>query len=127
MTKEELLEKIKQSHNSAQLRAWIESLPVGHAKIKPIKLKTGDVFFHQAFGHPIVLARRNKGRWIGLMLTTESKCEDIVEQCNSRFFHNSYFTSNIIIVNNLSVQSYMGIYDNTPHLRKVFHKIKTII
>jgi len=127
MTKEELLEKIKHSHNSVQLRAWIESLPVGHVKIKPIRLKVGDVFMHQGFQHPIILTKRSKGKWIGILLTTESKCEDIMEQCISRFFHNSYFTSNIIIMNNLSVKDYIGVYDNTPHLKKVFNKIKMII
>ena len=129
MTKEELLKKLDGAYNSVQLRGWVGALPSesDYMKPKPIKLKVGDVFMHVVFKHPIVLVKKTKGKWVCLLLTTDSNCPVIVEQCISRFFHNSYLTSNVIIMNELMTKYYMGVYDNTPHLKKVFNKIKMII
>lgn len=127
MTKEELLKKLDGSYNSAQLKHWVSSLSPSPPKIKPIRLKVGDVFHHEIFNHPVILVKRSKGKWVAISMTSDPNCPVIIEQAISRFFHNSYFTYTLLVLHEVKANNYMGVYDNTPHLKKVFNKIKMII
>lgn len=127
MTKETLLEKLNGSYNSTQLRSWVSALAPSPPKIKPIRLKVGDVFHHYIFDHPVVLVKKSKGKWVAISMTSDPNCPVIIEQAISRFFHNSYFTYTLIILDDIKANNFMGVYDNTSHLKKVFNKIKMII
>lgn len=129
MTKEELLEKLKTSYNSVQLRGWVEALPSGDSskRIRPNVCKTGDVYYHQGFKHPIVLLKRVGKNWLACSLTSDAKCANVLEQCKSRFFGKSYFTTTLSLIHAIEIGDYMGIYDNPKHLREIFYKIKLLM
>ena len=91
MTKEDLIRLIEDEGtlNNAQkskLISWTKGLPRSGSQTRPTKIKLGDVFFHPIFMHPYVLLEKREDGWLCGLITTEEDCNEILEQCNSRFF-----------------------------------------
>ncbi len=127
MNKSELLQNITtKSYNKVQLIEMVKKLP-GSSKprLKPTTPKIGDVYMHSVFNHPVVLCKKQGQMWYGIMLTTESKCESLLEPCQSRFFTNSYITTTITSFKKMPM--FLGTYDNNKHIREVYKRIKSIM
>ena len=77
------------------------------------------------FAHPVVLLKRNREMWICAMMTSNRLCPEMLEPCQSRFFANSYLVKTLVIVSEIP-NRFMGVYDNPPHLREVFTKLKNV-
>ena len=92
----------------------------------PTEFKVGDVLMHPIFKHPYVLLKYNGKFWICGLLTTEPSCSEILEECQSRFFTQNYFTRVILTVTK-PYGSFMNTYDNKKHLKKVTKKLKQIM
>jgi len=140
MKKEDLIKKIKEkgpTHSKDTLISWIIQLEPESEKTidkpdeihskgrKPIKNKIGDVYMHGAFKHPYVLLEKKEGFWLCGLLTTEPACNEILEPCRSRFFPSSFITRTLFTVTEQR-GSFLNTYDNTPHLKKVILKLKSI-
>ena len=69
MDKKTLFQKINQpnfKYDKAQMNKWVRALPVS-AKLKPSKIKKGDVFMHPIFQHPYNIFRKEI-RLLGLYI-----------------------------------------------------------
>lgn len=93
--------------------------------IKPNMFKRGDVLMHPVFRHPYVLLDFSNNQWICGLLTTEKDCPEILIQCNSRMFHNSFFTKTIF-TSQEPIGKFMCIFDNSSQVRSVYGKLKKI-
>jgi len=124
MTKEILLEKIKGDFSKKQLESWIKSLPGKNVNGKPATYKQGDIIFHHNLQHPVVLAKKRKGHWVGVTLTTNPNCPECEEPCASRFVPDSYFTRNLIALSIESIPGYqfMGVYGKS--VLPIYNRIK---
>lgn len=130
MDKSELKLKIENGGwNTNQLLQWVKHLPNDKLVLKPIRHKAGDIYFNPIFSHPLVLVKKSKELWVCALLTTKDYTAGVIEPCQSRFTPNSYFTSSLVTLsdNELMPSRFMGVYDNTKHLREVFKKIKKIM
>lgn len=129
MTKPDLLDLVNNTKELTRekLRGWVNGLPNDKRTLnKPIANKIGDVYMHPVFQHPVILVKKTGKYWLCLSLTTEESCTVILEKCQSRFFSQSYITVTIVaVVEPLDV--FMGMYDNTKHLKSVFSKIQNLI
>ncbi len=127
MDKTQLIDKVKnaQSIDKQQLLGWLQAMPNSELKAKPITTKVGDVFMHSIFKHPYVLLYKKGEVWICGLLTTEPTCTEILEQCESRFFGTNYFTKSIFTVNEIN-GSFLGVYENNKHLKKITNDLKAI-
>lgn len=124
MDKSTLLEKVKTTNfTKEQIIGWVGALPNTSLKLKPNVNKVGDVFTHVVFKHPYILLEQRKDDWVCGLLTTEDTCPEILEKCNSRFFSESYITKALFTVSKIE-GSFMGIYDNTKHLKEIYKKLK---
>lgn len=124
MDKTQLLEKVKTgNYSKEQLVGWITALPGTSSKVKPKIYKVGDVFTHVVFKHPYILLEQRKEDWVCGLLTTEENCPEILEKCNSRFFTESFITKALFTVSQVD-GSFIGIYDNTKHLKDILSKLK---
>lgn len=123
MDKVILLEKIKKGgYNQQQLESWVGCLPGSSVNRKPKFHKIGDVFMHPVFNHPYILLEKQDGFWICGLMTSESKCPEILEECHSRFFE-GYITKTLFTASEIQ-GSFMNNYDNTRHLKKVLVKLR---
>jgi hypothetical protein len=127
MDKDIILEKVKKGgYSQQQLIGWLTCLPQSPEKRKPIEYKQGDVLMHSMFKHPYVLLKKRKNDWICGLLTSEAGCPEILEQCESRFFSENYFTNTLFTTKEIS-GSFVNVYGNTKHLREVYNKLKNIL
>lgn len=123
MTKEILKNLIiTKKFTQEELLRWIANLPEEISKYKPRTKKVGDVFFHNGFNHPCVLARKNKDGWNVLMMTSEKKCKEIVSEAKSRFSE-GFFTYSLVFVNDDSLKSYLFHYEDKKHLKSVYQEV----
>jgi hypothetical protein len=126
MDKVTLLEKIKKGgYNQQQLESWVGCLPGSSSNRKPKFHKVGDVFMHIVFNHPYVLLEKRDGFWVCGLMTSESKCPEILEECRSRFFE-GYITKTLFTASEIQ-GSFINNYDNTRHLKKVLIKLRTLL
>ena len=128
MDKDILLHKIKEKkYTHEQLLSWVGSLPAAQSKRKPSKYKVGDVLMHPIFNHPYVLLEQKNSVWICGLITSESKCPEILEECRSRFFETEqYFTKTLFSASEI-VGSWVNNYENIRHLKKVYKKLKELL
>lgn len=128
MDKVQLLEKLKSSKDlpsREQLIGWVTSLPGTVATRKPTKSKVGDVYMHPIFQHPYVLLEKRETHWLCGLLTTESKCPEILEPTKSRFFDGQYFTKTLFTASEI-VGSWANTYENPKHIKEIREKLKSI-
>lgn len=127
MNKEDILEKVKKgNYSQQQLISWLTCLPTSAEKRKPVEYKVGDVLMHHVFKHPYILLKKRKNDWLCGLLTSESGCPEILEQCQSRFFSENYFTKTLFTTTEIC-GSFINTYSNTKHLREVTIKLKQIL
>ena len=123
MEKFQLIEKVKDGkYNHQQLMSWISCLPGSSATRKPKFYKVGDVFMHTIFNHPYILLEKRDDFWVCGLMTSESKCPEILEECRSRFFE-GYITKTLFTASEIT-GSIINNYDNTRHLKKVLVKLR---
>ena len=126
MDKASLIEKIKKGNPTKdQILNWVSCLPGSLASRKPVRNKIGDVHMHPIFQHPYILLEKKNGIWLCGLLTTESKCPEILEKTKSRFYPNQYITKTLFTATEI-VGSWANTYDNPKHLREVRTKLKAI-
>ena len=127
MDKIQIIDKVKnlQAIDKQQLLGWLQAMPSTETKPKPILNKVGDVYMHSIFKHPYVLLHKKGEEWICGLLTTEPTCTEILEQCESRFFGTNFFTKSIFTVNEIN-GAFLGVYENTKHLKKITNDLKAI-
>lgn len=94
--------------------------------IKPQTFKVGDVFMHKIFHHPYVLLKKRKGHWICGLLTSDEKCDVILEKCESRFFNDNYFTIVLFSVI-IPTGKFMCVYDNKKHLKTIYNNLSNLL
>jgi hypothetical protein len=127
MDKSILIEKIKTgNYNKEQLLSWVQCLPGSTASRKPRKNKVGDVYMHPVFQHPYILLENKKTHWLCGLITTESKCPEILEPTQSRFFEGQFITKTIFTATEI-VGTWANVYDNNKHLKSVLVKLKDIV
>jgi hypothetical protein len=126
MNKAELIEKLKANDlpSKEKLISWVTCLPGSTASKKPKKSKVGDVYMHPIFQHPYILLENRKEYWICGLLTTESKCPEILEPVKSRFFE-GYITKTMFTASEI-VGAFANPYDNPKHIREIREKLKSI-
>lgn len=100
------------------------TLPV-KLKFGPSTYKKGDVFMHPIFAHPYVLLEQKDGFWLCGLLTTNGDFKEVLVQCNSRIFGNSYFTKTMFTVTE-PIGKFMSPYENSLQLYNVLKKLKSI-
>lgn len=123
MDKVMLIEKVKSgNYSKEQLLSWIGCLPAPSEKRKPKFSKVGDVYMHPIFQHPYILLEKKEGIWLCGLMTSESKCPEILEKCRSRFFE-GYITKTLFTASEIQ-GSFINNYDNTRHLKKVLVKLR---
>jgi hypothetical protein len=98
------------------------------SKIVVSKYKAGDVLMHGPLRHPVMLISKShdKNSWIGVLLTSEEKCKDIMMPINYRIHPrdmNSFVTKTLLSVKSLDSYS----YKYTINDKKIIKKIKKII
>lgn len=126
MDKAQLLEKVKKgNYTQDQIVAWIGCLPGTSSIRRPAFSKVGDVHMHPVFKHPYVLLERRDDIWVCGLMTSESKCPEILERCRSRFFE-GYITKTLFTASEIQ-GSFINNYDNTRHLKKVLTKLREIL
>jgi len=126
MDKFQLLEKVKTGKfNQEQLLSWVQCLPGSSATRKPKFNKVGDVYMHTIFNHPYILLEKREGFWICGLITSESKCPEILEDCRSRFFQ-GFITKTLFTASEIQ-GSFLNNYDNTRHLKKVLVKLREVL
>lgn len=124
MDKATLLEKVKKGdYTKEKLEAWITCLPGSLSTRKPRVNKVGDVYMHPIFTHPYVLLKFKKGVWICGLMTSESTCPEILVECNSRFFENSYITKTLFTASDI-LGTFINVYDNPKQLKEVLTDLK---
>jgi hypothetical protein len=77
---------------------------------------------HVVFNHPYILLEKRDGFWVCGLMTSESKCPEILEACCSRFFE-GYITKTLFTASEIQ-GSFINNYDNTRHLKKVLVKLR---
>lgn len=95
-----------------------EYLP--YNKKNPTRNKVGDVIMHPVFKHPYVLLEKKEGYWVAALFTSERKCKEILEKCDSRLFDDNYITRTLITIEN-PFGSFIYPYDNLEQLKRA-HK-----
>ena len=126
MDKVSLLEKInKGGFNHQQLKAWVECLPGSSSNRKQKFNKVGDVYMNKIFNNTYILLEKRDGFWICGLITSESKCPEILEECRSRFFE-GFITKTIFTASDIQ-GSFLNNYDNTRHLKKVLIKLRQLL
>jgi hypothetical protein len=125
--KEAILAKIKSgSYDQNKLIGWIAALPMSEAKRKPIEYRVGDVIMHGVFKHPYILLKKRKIDWICGLMTSDETCPEVLEVCQSRFFHEKYITKTLFVMTEVQ-GSFINVYQNDKHLKEVLTKLKEIL
>lgn len=126
MDKNILLKKVKEKkYTHDQLVSWIQSLPAPSEKRKPKFNKVGDIYMHPIFQHPYVLLEKREEIWLCGLITSESKCPEILEVCRSRFIE-GFITKTLFTASEIQ-GSFINNYDNTRHLKKIYKKLKELL
>jgi len=130
MDKTILLEKLKEEKKTKEINidriiSWVTCLPSSTVNRKPIRYRVGDVFMHPIFQHPYILLEKKDNVWVCGLLTSESKCPEILEKTKSRFFPNSYITKTLFTASEIQ-GSFLNMYNNAKHLKEVRIKLKSI-
>ena len=126
MDKIMLLEKIsKGGFTPKELENWVKCLPGSTSSRKPSFNKVGDIYMHPIFQHPYILLEKREGNWICGLITSESKCPEILEECRSRFL-NGFLTKTLFTASDIQ-GSFVNNYDNIRHLKKVLIKLREIL
>lgn len=126
MDKQLLLKKLKEGNpDKKKIIAWVENLPETVGRIKPTFPIRGDVYMHPIFKHPYVLLKHVGGQWKCGLLTTESKCNEILEPAQSRLFKDNYFTKTLFTQEDIQ-GGYISNYEHHAHLTQVYRKLKKI-
>lgn len=107
-----------------QITRWVTCLPSSMVNRKPVKSRVGDIHMHPIFLHPYVLLERKGNIWICGLITSESKCPEILEPCKSRFMPNSFITKTIFTASEIQ-GSFINSYENLKHLKEVRLKLKS--
>lgn len=128
MDKEAILSKIKTkgSYTHEQLVSWVTCLPVSEGKRKPIEYRVGDVLMHGVFKHPYILLKKRKTDWVCGLMTSDGTCPELLEVCQSRFFHEKYITKTLFTTTEIQ-GSFINVYQNDKHLKEVLNKLKEIL
>ena len=126
MDKKLLLDKVKKgNYTPDQLLTWVSCLPGSSGTRKPTKNKVGDVFMHPVFQHPYILLERKNDVWICSLFTTDTKYEQILEPCKSRFFPNSHFTKTLFTLSE-PTGSWCNVFDNNVQIKKVLKQLREL-
>lgn len=129
MDKAELLHKVSTTtHTKEQLIGWIKTLSPEYGPTytrKPALTKIGDVFMHPIFKHPYVILEKKNNVWLCGLLTSDSEYEQILEQCDSRFYSESFFTKTLFTISE-PIGVFINVYDNPKHIKSVIAKLKEI-
>lgn len=91
----------------------------------PVKFKKGDVLMHPIFHHPYILLEKKTDMWICGLITSEPKCNEILEPCNSRFFADGYFTRTIFTTVE-PIGKFMYPFENAKQVNSLLKKLKSI-
>ena len=127
MDKDQLLLKIKSGgYDHNKLMNWVLALPASDVKRKPIEYKVGDVLMHQIFKHPYILLKKRKLDWVCGLLTSDETCPEVLEACQSRFFHEKYITKTLFITTEIC-GTFVNVYQNDKHLKLVLLKLKDVL
>jgi hypothetical protein len=126
MDKSQLLERLKEKEmpSREKLISWVQCLPGSSSSKKPKRNKVGDVYMHPIFQHPYILLEKRDGHWLCGLMTSESKCPEILENVKSRFF-DGFITKTLFTATEV-IGSFINTYDNTRHLKLVREKLKTL-
>lgn len=123
MEKEFIIQKVKSNQfNKEQLLEWLRCLSSSPEKRKPTEYKVGDVLMHSVFQHPYVLLKKRKNDWLCGLITSEAGCPEILEECQSRFFNEKYFTKTLFSTTEIK-GSFINVYDNKKHLFSVLKRL----
>ena len=126
MDKAQLLDLVKKGgYSQEKLLGWVNALPTSGCR-KPTIVKQGDVFMHTVFKHPYILLKKRKDFWIAGLLTTEGTCPEILVECDSRFFQESFITKALFTVKDVE-GTFLNNYDNNKQLNGVFNQLKHIL
>jgi hypothetical protein len=126
MDKQSLTEKIKKgNYTPDQLLTWVSCLPGSSGTKKPTKNKVGDVYMHPVFQHPYILLERKNDVWICGLFTTDTKYEQILEPCKSRFFSTSHFTKTLFTLSE-PTGPWCNVYDNNAQIKKVLKQLREL-
>jgi len=127
-TKEEFIEWINSDEYISDKQTAIDEIKnvVKPKNGIPTIYKKGDTLMHPIFRHPyVLLEQKESGEWVCGLLTSDEKCDEILEKANSRFFSESYFTKALFTINK-PFGPYMYPFDNTRQLNKVLKELKSI-
>lgn len=130
MTRELLIDKINDTHNfdKKKIINWVKAMPSSYSsRTQPISFRVGDVLYHPIFQHPYVLLEYCIDHWKCGLLTSNSECDDILCDTESRFFSDSYFTNVLFTVGRDIDHQFRGVYENKRHLKKVLKNLKEIL
>ena len=123
ITKEELKTIISEMLNGSNNS--VDSFQPTPKKGIPSIYKKGDVLMHPIFNHPYILLEKNNSYWICGLLTSEEKCGEILEKCDSRFFHCNFFTR-VIFTTVEPVGKFMYPFENPKQVKTIHSKLKQI-
>ncbi len=131
MDKVELIDKIEKVEpvhfTKDRVLGWVGALEKSYRTSfsKITTYKKGDVHMHPVFLHPYVLLDKSEHGWICVLLTSETKCPEILEPCQSRFFTDSYFTK-VMFTTADPIGEFGNVFDNPKQLNSILKKLKEI-
>ena len=127
MNRDELFAKVQstQTLDKDKLLGWINSMPKTGGKVVPSSYKVGDVFMHPIFQHPYILLENKNKLWMCVLLTSDSEFREILEPCESRFFDTSFICKSLFTTKE-PIGSFMGVYENLQHLKKIHKGLKEL-
>ena len=126
MNKTLLQDKIQsESYTKEQLLTWVNCLP-NIGKIKPNDVKVGDVYMHPIFRHPYIVLKKVKGYYVCTLMTSDGDFEQVLEECDSRFYSGKFITKVLFTVTS-PIGSFMSTYCNNKQLKKVYTELKSIL
>jgi hypothetical protein len=134
MTPEEVLYELGKNGNidKPKVISMVKKLTVsGTAKLKPAKVKIGDIFYHQFLNHPCVVIARvsgQKGQYWVAGLSSDEKVS--ITELRTRYTYTSYVTSTLSTISADTVlKTYRGsiTYAEAKRVRTLIKQIITTI